>query len=300
MRGGTNDDVQELSCKIVAERAGVEHGRPNRRRGLAKYAIASLLTLLAGHSPGKSPSLVLPSTVDEYLKTLKPVAGFLSGDKWGWDLSDFPNFFGFYFIHGTQYVIAAKDTDHVLLLDMDHGKAMSMNVSQEIDFDKVAGDSKLAFNGYTLSSNNVNMADGSHGGTFSCTPAFGTYYTFSNKNGLHRSVYLIVRYSHPVTTTYQTCFEGSTRRGQSYTLSLDGAFAEVSIAPDGTPLLFTNNTGFVLHLDQHFLQHTTLGGRIFLVDAQTANAKLDASQAYDPIVRAKVFESLIPPATNQR
>ncbi len=249
---------------------------------------------LIGIAAAPASDLQEPTSLADYLAKLHPVGNELRGAEWGWDLTAYPNFVGAYRIGSQTLVMAAATLDKQLIINPTAKTVLVLDKLHSDRFAKLAKDYQLP---YPLShpDSPANFKEvGSPGAGFSCGPPWSNYYDYTKgPNGLSRSFYVVILLPHPKRNPYEVCQIGNINSLKTVSSNLEEGSPLCYALPDSTVLMFVESRGYLLRLDQNLNQRSTINGKVFVVDAETINSRLNSGVAGDPAFRFGVFRQAL-------
>jgi hypothetical protein len=239
----------------------------------------------------------------------------LVGNQWGWELTRYWNFAGWYKIGGRVLIMLATDlnlTDNVLW-DPLTGLGRHFDHDQWVQFTEAhRQDRSLGLlstgQGLDLPANRTAIVQAAPGaGMPSCSPNFSQYFNvYNSSHDILRSFYVVSKIADPLSVRYRICIEGSrdsidTKPDITIKFDTQGNLTFIDALPDGT-LLFLNlhlmsrsrNEATIVRLDNDLQQYTSVGGRMFILDAAGINAEIESlPHVQDPTARYRIFLAAI-------
>ncbi len=126
------------------------------------------------------------------------------------------------------------------------------------------------------------LVDISPGQSFPCSSVFYNYYSvFDDSRRLIKKLYIVQKFDYPKILKYFVCPEADAPQEKhikaEFQIIPESWFADL---PDGTLLFLSSDTNdrFIIRLDQNLQQHTSMGGRMFALDAVKSNDVLESEQ----------------------
>jgi len=231
----------------------------------------------------------------------------LVGDKWGWRLTKYKNVMNFFKVDGRVMILLSTDleaTDNVIW-DPLTGQRRHLNSREYLQFGEEHRKHLIsaALNlGQVLqiSDDRTIQAWPAPGvGSPNCAPIFYQFFRVRDASGaVLRSFYVVEKIDHPASRKYHICLPGDGGREikPKGLIEFDSEWLLFDELADGT-LLFTSMDDegtTILRLDENLRQHTSLDGRVFVLDADDINSRLEAlPDLQDPEARYHVFLSAI-------
>jgi len=226
----------------------------------------------------------------------------LVGNQWGWHITHYKGISGAFKINGnTVLLLSATEGDYVvwnpLTGDVHHldGAGFDAFWSAHKNARVFFGLPMKLYDGRTID------YFPSPGQTFSCHSTFFQYYrVFDQAHHLVRAFYVVSKLEHPEETLYHVCSEiGLPDR--HIMIDYDTTVDFNIDLPDGSLLFFDGSVNAlnILRLDRTYQQHTTLDGRMFVLDADAINNALRSAYVNDPQFRYDVFLKQIKAVENE-
>jgi hypothetical protein len=250
------------------------------------------------------------SLVTENLTELSPE---LIGNQWGWHLTRYRGLDGLYKIEGRTFLMLSTDFNLMdnVIWDPLTGLGRHFDHDPWVQFTEAyrqEGSSGLLAigQGLELPGNRTAIVRAAPGvGMPSCGPNFNQYFdVYDASRNLLRSFYVVTKIVDPLSVKYHICIEGSGRHVDTkpnITIEYDAGILYMGILSDGTMVFMDSNKNgtTIVRLDNELQQHTSIGGRMFVLDAAGINAELGPSpDIQDPAFRYRVFLRAIQAAKN--
>jgi hypothetical protein len=242
--------------------------------------------------------------LEEDLTKLSPE---LARDQWGWHLTRYWEFAGSYKIDGQPFLMLSMDlslTDNVLW-DPLTGFGSHLDHKQWVQFTAAHRQDKFVDvlapgQGLDLSRNRTVIDQPAPGvGMPSCGPIFNDFFeVYESSHNLLRSFYAVAKVVDPLSVKYHICIEGGGYVDTKPDIEIEFATGLTFIGSltDSTLLIVavSKSDATVVRLDRGLQQHTSVGGRLFVLDAAGINAGLESlADIQDPTSRYRVFIAAI-------
>jgi hypothetical protein len=233
-------------------------------------------------------------------------------DKWGWDLHEYKSVGPAYHLNHQVYILISKGTGsngNVRCCEFQDsyiwnpltGDRQHLDLNQRIIFENQHKSDVIlsflaSFRGKSLESENRISTRYSPGFSPKCYINYGQYYVVTTPSGEKlRSFYVIMKLDRPEILTVSTCQSesvGAVR--ESITEFEKTPIIQIVPLEGGGAFLWSIDEGFLLRFDQFFQQHSTIHGRINVVDADDVNAQLELSpDGLDPKARTIIFANAL-------
>ncbi len=285
----------------------IECARPNlhslRRRFASRVTTFGLLlvfALVAVAPVAKCLAAPTDSVDDEFNEDLASQVPELAANQWGWHLTRYKFLYGLYAIRGTLYLslFSELNGDDGVLWSPLTGKGAHLNGSA---FKKISIDYRQNYVPgvlgplTTLSDGRLIEQQYSPGAGNRCGPLFSYYFSeFDKHKEFIRSFYVIVKTKNPFKLNYNCAGEaGRVDIKNSLSYSYDVFPITYAELMDKTSIILNSVEGdgvTIVRLGQDFQQRTTMGGRIYIMDADPFNADVMAHRSnWDNNYRYDVF-----------
>jgi hypothetical protein len=286
--------------------AGYDCPHRNLQSGALRVSALALLTVIAPVTQAVAQHGGSDLTgLTEDLTKLSPE---LAGGRWGWRLTRYPDVGYSIKIAGRVYLVLSTDpkkNENIIWdpltglgRDIDHAQWASLIEEHRQDSSTgilFLGQFKAIPNNRTL---RYEPAPGV--GMPSCSPNFYGYFAVHDSSQkLLRSFYVVVKISDPLSVRYHICIEGSGGYEMvkpRVTIDFESEQIWSYALADGT-LLFVTGDKYgttIVRLDDNLQQHTSVDGRVFVLNAADINAGLESlADIQDPTSRFQVFLAAI-------
>ena len=277
--------------------------RTRRYRSLIPMLVACGLSATTASATSRSPQSrglheIYGHDESAYRPSADPFEVLRQPNKWGWDLSQFqglggayalPN--GIYFLmgmpkqnpKGVGFLWNPMNGDIKSLPSPDFSLFERKNIGSLIYHNAMSAPVFLG-NGTEIRMNYIPWSG-------RCAIPFDHFYTARDKFGnVVREFYIIRRRYQPKTYTVRVCEDGAFRR-ETYTSDVEDAAVLFVPLPDGSVLFSEPSKRYLMRLDTHLQAHSSIDGRIFVLDHDPISRLIDNTN--DPNRQAEAIEELL-------
>jgi hypothetical protein len=237
-------------------------------------------------------------------------------DKWGWDLHEYKSVGPAYRLNHEVYFLISKGTGangNVRCCEFQDsyiwnpltGEHQHLDLNQRALFENqhksdVVFSFPISYRGMKLESGNSISIPYSPGFSPKCYINYTHYYDVTASSGKEvRSFYVIMKLDRPEVLIVPICQPESVGVVREPITELRET-PNLQIAPlaDGGALFWSLDKGFILRFDEYFQQHSTIHGRISVINADEINSLLEASpERLDPQARDRIFANAMTTST---
>jgi hypothetical protein len=215
----------------------------------------------------------------------------LVGGQWGWRLTKYKSLEDVYNIDGRTIVQLSTDqssTDNVVW-DPLTGGGDHLDHEASVRFIQEHGKDiqpAIIANGpIKISGARVIVAEPSYGNIGTCSPNFAWYYSvYDSSHRLLRSFYVVEKLVHPIVTMKLTCVGGRPMTVEyKVHFEYDNELTWFADLQDGTIMFIRmdENGTTIVRLDKSVQQHTSVSGRVFILDAAPINVRLRSLDRFE-------------------
>jgi hypothetical protein len=220
---------------------------------------------------------------------LNPAIGLseLVGGQWGWRLETYRAFDGAFKIDGKVFLLLSTDmrAESSVLWDPLSGEIRRFDHTQYLRFWSEHKPDFIWSSVSEFSTFSIRLPDDrrlqsipSPGQAFSCHSLVFQYFAVVGKQGKTEPAFYIIRkLGHLRQVKYVSCPEAEESKEHHMQIRFVMDFNNAIALPDETTLFLGGilaNRLTIIRLDRNFKPHTTLGGRVLVVDANQINNRL--------------------------